>query len=119
MEAQHIRPRLRPMLDIGPGSGQPNMPKDEPPFVPLNPWGRGFPAPPRPERQPLCQVVVNDLRDGNKEKRIGPAMGREYAEMLCLTIGDQIKLGRERAWERPRVIALIPDKGKPVPFLGV
>lgn len=96
------------------------MPRGEPLFVPLNPWGRGFPAPPRPEKRPLYQVVVIDKCDGYKEKRIGPAIeGPEMPEMLRLTIANEIANGREKTWENPRVICLIPDKGKPVPFLGV
>lgn len=117
MEAQNIPPK--PKLVMGFGSGQPNAPRGEPEFSPLNPWGRAMPAPPRPEKRTLYQVVVRDMRDGNKEKRIGPAMeGPEGAELLRLTIANQIQLGREKAWHTPRVIAVLPDMGKPVPFLG-
>lgn len=79
-----------------------------------------MPKPPRPERRQLYQVVIRDKGDGYREKPVGPAMeGPENAELFRLTIANQISLGRETTWENPRVIALIPDKGKPVPFLGV
>lgn len=107
-------------LNIGLGSGQPNAPASEPLFVPMNPWGRAMPKPPRPERRQLYQVVIRDKGDGYREKRVGPACeGPEAANAFCLTIADQIALGRETTWESPRVVMLIPDKGKPVPFLGV
>jgi hypothetical protein len=92
--------------------GQPNMPRGEPEFVPLNPWGRGFPAPPRPEKPPLYQVVVRDKRDGNKELRVGPQMGHQYAELMRLAIEQQIGLGAERRWSNPTLICVTPEMGK-------
>lgn len=82
-------------------------PAGYPDFVPLNPWGRGFPKPPRPIKRDVFQVVVRDRRDGNKELRVGPRWeGREHAEMLCLAIAEQIALGAERRWVDPVVVPM-------------
>lgn len=100
----------RPLARVS--GGGPNMPRGEPEFVPLNPWGRGFPAPPRPAKPPLYQVVVRDKRDGNRELRVGPQMGAQYAELLRMAIERQIGLGAERRWSNPVVICVTPDMGR-------
>lgn len=94
--------------------GQPNMPRGEPPFIPLNPWGRPMPKFPEPDKEPRCQVVVRDRKRGNAEVRIGPQMAHEFAEMLRLTIAEQIRLGREKQWSNPVVVTLTPALGRPV-----
>lgn len=105
---------LKPLARLGAGSGQPNMPTGEPPFVPLNPWGRPMPKFPAPDKEPRYQVVVRDKKRGNVETRVGPQMARESAEMLRLAIADQIKIGRETQWCDPVVVTLTPSLGRPV-----
>jgi hypothetical protein len=100
----------KPLMRVS--GGQPNMPRGEPEFVPLNPWGRGFPAPPRPEKPPLYQVVVRDKRDANKEVHVGPKMGPQYAELLRMAIARQIGSGAERRWSDPVVVCVTPDMGR-------
>jgi hypothetical protein len=69
---------------------------------------------PEPDKEPRFQVVVRDKKRGNAETRIGPQMAREFAEMLCLTIANQIKIGREQQWTDPVVVQLTPALGRPV-----
>lgn len=114
MSAQHliVRPP-KPLVRFSGGT-----PNGYPDFVPLNPWGRGFPKPPRPEKPDLYQVVVKDKAKGNVEVPVGPKWGHEFAEMVRLAIANEIKLGRERRWTDPVVVKIQPDLGRPV-FMGV
>jgi hypothetical protein len=96
----------KPLLNIGAGSGQPNMPAGEPPFVPINAWGR---LPPKPTRQPrpaLYQVWVRDTRRGNQPMGIGPKMIKDMADRLCSAIRGQIALGAEKQWIDPVVVMM-------------
>jgi hypothetical protein len=85
---------------IGYGSGNP---AGVPEFRPMNPWGRPMPAPERAPRPPLWQVHVKDAHD-RKEKAVGPRMQKEFAEMFCLAISNQIHLGAERRWSEPHLV---------------
>lgn len=92
----------KPAIQIGRGSGQPAGFED---FVPLNPWGRGFPKellnkPPRP---PLYQVFVRDAKIG-KEIPVGPKAPKENAEMWCLEIKRLVASGAEKQWFDPIVL---------------
>jgi len=73
-------------------------------FVPLNPWGRAMPKIERKVRPALYQVVVRDRRDANKELRLGPKVYREFAEMFCKAIEQQIAAGAEKRWSDPIVL---------------
>jgi hypothetical protein len=73
-----------------------------------------MPKLPEPDREPRFQVVVKDKKRGNAETRVGPQMAREFAEMLCLSIANQIKLGAEMQWSDPVVVQLTPALGRPV-----
>ncbi len=91
----------KPLVRVSGGT-----PAGMPDFVPLNPWGRGFPKellnkPPRP---PLYQVIVRDAKNGNKELRVGPKAPRENAEMWCMAISRLIASGEEKQWFDPIVI---------------
>lgn len=97
----------KPLLRVGVGSGQPNMPASEPPFVPLNPWGRDLPRPVRAPRPVLYQIVVRDKRWGNRETPIFPRMEKEFAEMLRLKIVEQIGLGAETRWSSPVLVPVV------------
>ena len=88
-----------------------------PDFVPLNPWGRAMPAPPRRERPDLYQVVVRDRQRGNKEVRVGPQMARDHCETIRAAIDTQICLGREKRWFDPVIVKSTAALGRPV--LGV
>ena len=81
-------------------------PAGYPDFVPLNPWGRGFPKPDRPPKPPLYQVVVLDKRNGNKETRIGPMMQFEFAEIFRHAVAEQVASGAEKQWTDPIVLKM-------------
>ncbi len=74
-------------------------------FKPLNPWGRGFPKPPRPiqdERTPMYQLQVDwGPRLGVP---IGPIMVKQAVEDFCEVVNKMIILGKEREWTNPRVV---------------
>ncbi len=91
----------RPALSITGGN-----PAGYPDFVPLNPWGRGFPKPERPPKPALYQVVVLDKRNGNKETRIGPMMQYEFVEMFRQAIAEGIASGAEKRWTDPIVLQM-------------
>ncbi len=96
-----------PSVRVGGGT-----PAGFPDFVPLNPWGRAMPAPARPPRPPIFQVVVRDRREGNKEVRVGPKWPEECAEMLCMAIEQEIAAGREKRWSDPIVISFTAEIGR-------
>ncbi|MGH6737587.1 MAG: hypothetical protein ACREDY_00885 [Bradyrhizobium sp.] len=51
----------------------------------------------------MWQVVVRDRRT-RRETRVGPKMGKEYAEMFCQAIRGQISAGNEHRWSDPVAI---------------
>lgn len=83
-----------------------------PDFVPMNPWGRAMPKIAPRIKPPVHQVVVRDMAHGGVETRIGPKCDLECAEMLCMTIKQQIALGREKVWRDPVVITLTAELGR-------
>lgn len=102
MGAPELTPKpAKPLVRFSGGT-----PAGMPDFVPLNPWGRGFPKEllNRPPRPVLCQVIVRDRKNGNKELRVGPKMAKEFAEMLRFTIEQQVRNGAERQWFDPVVV---------------
>lgn len=113
MPSHELKPAPKPLVRASGGT-----PAGFADFVPLNPWGRPMPKPVRPPRPMLYQVVVRDKARGNREVRVGPQWPRELAEMLCLTIANQIRLGAERRWSEPVIIAMPATLGTPS-FIGV
>lgn len=104
MDASALKPApVKALLNLARGTGNPVGFED---FVPLNPWGRAFPKDllNRKPRPPLYQVIVRDKRDGNKELRVGPKWGKEFAEMFCMEINKLISSGMEKQWSDPVVI---------------
>ena len=101
MIAPEIPKPKKPLLRVSGGT-----PAGYPDFVPLNPWGRGFPKPEREPKPALYQVVVLDRRNGNQETRVGPKMQHEFAAMFCDAIEKQIKSGAEKQWTDPIVLKM-------------
>ncbi len=108
---EHKLPKpAKPLLNIAPGSGQPNQPASEPPFVPLNPWGRPMPKPIRQARPQLYQVVVKDKDNRwglGGEIPVGPRMLKEMCELLQAEIAEQIAAGAEKRWSNPVVVPVV------------
>src|SRR5690242_13250285 len=75
-------------------------------FVPLNPWGRSMPRFVAPKRPELYQLIVRDAARGNKETRVGPKIGYEWAMMFCKTVEQMIASGAEKRWRDPIVLKM-------------
>lgn len=93
----------KPLVRIEYGSGNP---AGAPDWRPLNPWGQGFPKhllnrKPRPQ---LYQLVVKDRRNGNKELRVGPKMGKDFVDILLVQLNALIASGAEKQWFDPAVV---------------
>ncbi len=98
-----MKPKAKSLMRISGGN-----PNGFPDFVPLNPWGRGFPKellnrPPRPQ---LYQLIVRDKRDGNKELRVGPKMEKQYVELMHGALVREIVSGAETRWFDPIVVPM-------------
>ena len=91
-----------PTIRIGRGSGQP---AGLPDFKPMNPWGQRMPAPVRPPRPTLYQIVVT--RAGHGEIRLGPKMERQFIDALFATIEGAIRSGAEKEISDPHIVMCV------------
>jgi len=95
-------PKLKPLLNIGIGSGDP---AGFPGYRPLNPWGRPMPKADRPPPPPRYQLFV-ELPD-KRVIPVGPKASDDFLKPLCAAIEQGIALGTERVWRNPHIVRLL------------